>query len=152
MMSCENNNQLNNTIIVKHLTDTIKAGEPAKLMAFLDKPSFLNKDASLLVYVENLSNENSLKSDLSNEDEIVMSVYHNFTVDTFNRKLLGKPKGFEDRQCVIFGQKFSTTGIKKIRGYFLEYYGNYHPVYDSFENNYGEKKKVFFEEEIYVKE
>lgn len=148
VLSCKNDVQVTvyNPVVELHFTkDTILLDEYVKGFAYLKIPYF--KKSQILVFLEN-DDSKPLKSDLANENDIPMEVFENLDYDTINRKWI---TGYDYHKTVAFGKKFNSTGIKKIRGYVLEYKNG------SISDNYNvidtsNAKKYYFEKMLYVKD
>ena len=144
----ENKITINNQEIfeISMSKDTIAKNEYLRCFAYLENPSFKDKDSEIMVFLE--SNEvYPLEEDLSNEYDIPMEVFINLTLDTINQKWF---EGYSYSKTVAFGRKFSSSGKKKIRGYILEYYDQDPRV---LVDSIVEKDKIrryYFEREIYV--
>jgi hypothetical protein len=127
--------------------DTVYKDEFIKGIIRLKKSSFGNENSKIIVAIED--SLSILKSDLSNERETYLTIFQNLENDTVNKKYF---KEYDLSKTVAFGKKMKITGVRKIRGYVMEFYGinlglEYDITSDSLSN---QRNKIYFEKEITV--
>lgn len=167
-IACNENNETNNKNkkasekrkvlhnIITPLKDTVFINEYSKFHLFLVNPYFKGKDSKAMVCLEKKNQDKKvLKEDLSNIDEIETGTFYNLEIDSTNRHLIRKDsfngKSVFDK-IVFFGKKFKTPGKKKIRGFLVEYYGDYDPFKFRFKSDSGELKEFYIEADVFVKD
>ena len=167
-IGCVNNNETNNKnkkskekrevlhYIINPLKDTVFINEYSKFDLFLANRYFTGKDSKAFVCLEkNNQDKKFLKEDLSNIDDIETGTFYNLEIDSTNRHLIRKDSFNGESalgRIVFFGKKFKTPGKKKIRGFLVEYYGDYDPFEFKFTSDYGELKEFYFEADVFVKD
>ncbi len=150
--SCKNEENLNISKLnnidyrfkIETSRDTFHINEFVKAIASLETPFFVKENSKIIVIIE--SDENTpLKNDLSNEYEISIEAFHNLSVDSINQKWF---EGYDFNKSSAFGKKFNSPGVKKIRGYVMEYITD-EPQLDSI---YDKNKvmKYYFEKDVII--
>ena len=143
----KNSHFLTDQIVIELNNDTVQQNNYVKGIIRLTKPKFPDKNSKIAVVLEN--NTDILKSDLSNERESELAVFHNLEFDSINRQHF---EGSDPLKTAAFGKLMKNKGSQKIRGYVLEYYGielgpNYDITSDSLSN---QRNKIYFEKEVTV--
>ena len=146
----ENGDKISSSSVrLQNLKTPIDINENAKLVAELVKPYFEDKNSEIIVIVET-GDKNILKSDLSNQREANLAIFQNLGDDTINRNFIEET---DFKKTAVFGRNFKEPGIKKIRGYVMEYYGfEIYPGYDITNDTLNSDKvsRTFFETEIEI--
>lgn len=137
-------------IMITRLMDSVVVGEYSKFHLLLANPIFYDRNSSVQVGLD-MSKSDSiyLLNDLSNIDSIPFRIFQNLELDTLNKNSI-RLDTYKRKRQVLFLKKFAETGIKKIRGLSVEYYGDYNPMTLQFEGKDGDTIKHYFEIDVKV--
>ena len=123
--------------------DTINIAEYYYAFANCGSPLLRDYSSKVKIIVDH---SNSLKKDFSNEKKVKLDTFYYAKIDTIHK--LDFP-GYDLEKVVAFSGKFKEPGQKIIRGYMIEYSGQF-PVEKNIKGK--AESRTYFEKKIYVKD
>jgi len=122
--------------------DTIKLNEPFSASVICNSPLLRKYNSQILMVLA--KEKNNFNKKFSNIKEVKLDTFYNLNRDKANKG--GFPKA-NPNYVVVFGKWFNKPGVKKMRGYMIEYFERKPTKNDSAVNG---DRRVYFEKTIFV--